>query len=83
MRKSPGQVRFNLTPALKRALHAVNSGYVMRNGDTFQILQGHATARTLLVLLGNRLIENGPRVGDAIKMQLTVAGLAMIAGKAK
>jgi hypothetical protein len=88
MRKGPGQVRFNLTPAMKRALHAVNNGYVTRSssveaGDTFQVLQGHATARTLWLLAGNRLIENGDRVGNTIRMRLTVAGLAMMAGKSK
>ncbi|WP_340667827.1 hypothetical protein [Bradyrhizobium ottawaense] len=84
--RAPGQVRFHVTPALKRALRATNEQKAFRSyGPHGTVITCDGVSpRVLWVALGQRLIEDEPGTssgsGDIIRcrLRLTQAGHAVL-----
>lgn len=85
--KQPGQVRFNLTPAMKRALHLVNSGNVRHlttpDGNVMKWANGTTTPRMLWSLFAMHFIEPDPATEKrgaitTVRMRLTRTGIAVM-----
>jgi hypothetical protein len=83
--KRPGQVRFNVTPAIRRALKAANNQQVSRtygpNGNTLK--SEGISSRVLWVCVANHLIEDEPGTASGstsitCRMRLTKAGLIIL-----
>lgn len=82
---APGQVRFNVTPALRRALAATNARKVTRtygaNGNVLTC--AGVSSRVLWTCVAHHLIEDEPGTSSGsatitCRMRLTRAGLAIL-----
>lgn len=91
MKKQPGQVSFNPTPAMRKALIATNDQQVFRlygaEGSLLKSERKGIAPRVLWSALVYRFIEDEPgtRTGSMIvqcRMRLTKAGLAVLGKKA-
>jgi hypothetical protein len=90
--KAPGQVRFNLTPAMKRAMHMVHNDQIVRvytkDGNVFRrkgIKNGAPAGvsyRLLWVLASHKMICDGETTGGGLdiecKVKLTQIGLQLL-----
>jgi hypothetical protein len=87
MRQSEHE-RFNLTPAVRRAMIATNDQKVFRtygpNGSTWKSERNGVSPRVLWKLLANELIEDEPQTAVAtaasatIRMRLSKVGLVIL-----